>query len=281
MDHFKLPIKSDDGMTPELWCYIPSNFPDIEENRKRPAVIVCPGGAYRICSNREAECIALQYLAQDMAAFVLVYSVKNKSASFPRCTMEALTAIKTVREHSDEWNIDPDKIAVLGFSAGGHLAASTGIFWNSDYAKNAFDDYKLCKPNAAVLCYPVISDDEHPHLGSFRHLLGDSASKEEMDKISIEKHVTSEYPPTFLWHTATDTTVPVQNSLIMAKKLADHGVSFEMHIYPTGRHGLGLSDERSARCENGVSDPTLLVERPRQWVADSVKFLKDVAFKKD
>ena len=281
MEVFKLPIPSDEGMTPELWCYLPSNFPDIEPERKRPAVIVCPGGAYRICSNRESECIALQYLAQDMAAFVLIYSVKNQSASFPRCTMEALTAIKTVREHSEEWNIDPNKIAILGFSAGGHLAASTGAFWNSPFAATAFGNCELCKPNAAVLCYPVISDDDHPHLGSFRHLLGDNATKEEMDKISIEKLVTKEYPPTFLWHTATDTTVPVQNSLVMAKALANEKVPFEMHVYPTGRHGLGLAVERSARCENGVADPTLMVERPRQWVADSVKFLKEVAFKQD
>ncbi|MBQ7935410.1 MAG: alpha/beta hydrolase [Clostridia bacterium] len=281
MECFKIDLKSDKGMQPELYCYIPANYPDLDANRKRPAVIVCPGGAYRICSNREAECVALQYVAQDMAAFVLYYSVKNESAAFPRCTMEALTAIKTVRENSENWNIDPNKIAILGFSAGGHLAASTGIFWNADFSKDAFGNCELCKPNAAILCYPVISDDEHPHLGSFRHLLGNDASKKEMDRLSIEKHVTADYPPTFLWHTATDTTVPVQNSIVMAKMLADHGVPFELHIYPTGRHGLSLADERSAPHPEGIVSPTHVEERPRQWVADSISFLKDIAFKSE
>ncbi len=279
MEFFKLPIPSDEGMSPELWCYLPSNFNDIEPERKRPAVIVCPGGAYSICSNRESEAIALQYVAQDMAAFVLIYSVR-KNAAFPRCTMEALTAIKTVRENSEKWNIDPDCIAILGFSAGGHLAGTAGFYWNSPMAEQTFGEKKSCKPNAAVLCYPVISNDDHPHLGSFRHLLGNDATTTEMEAISIEKQVSDEYPPTFLWHTATDTTVPPQNSLVMAKALADHGVPFELHIYPTGRHGLGLSDERTAACKDGVPDNTLLVERPRQWVHDSVRFLKEVAFQK-
>ena len=280
MEFFKIAIPSDEGMNPELHCYIPSNYEGIEPNRKRPAVIVCPGGAYRGCADREAECIALQYLAADMAAFVLYYSAGIEKARFPRCTLEALGAIKTVRENSEEWNIDPQKIAILGFSAGGHLAGSTGAFWNTDLAKKHFDNYRLCKPTAAILCYPVITGGKFAHLGSMHSLFGYEVTQQQRDSVSLEKLVTEEYPPTFLWHTAADKGVPVQNSLLMATALADHSVPFEMHIYPTGKHGLGLSDERSAEHKDGVPNPELLEIRPRQWVQDSISFLKDIPFEK-
>ncbi len=278
MEFFKIPLPADKGMSPELHCYIPSNYEEIEIDRKRPAVIVCPGGAYRICSERESEAIALQYLAADMAAFILYYSAGLEKATFPRCTLEALSAIKTVRENSGQWNIDPQKIAILGFSAGGHLAASTGAFWNTDLAKEHFEDYQLCKPNAAVLCYPVITGGEFAHLGSMHSLFGYEVTQEQRDSVSIEKLVTESYPPTFLWHTATDKGVPVQNSLLMASALANHHIPFEMHVYPTGVHGLGLADERTAKHENGIPAPHLLEIRPRRWVKDSIAFLKDVAF---
>ncbi len=278
MRFYIIPLPADEGMSPELHCYIPSNYEEIEINRKRPAIIVCPGGAYRGCSERESEAIALQYLAADMAAFILYYSAGLGKATFPRCTLEALSAIKTVRENSEEWNVDPQKIAILGFSAGGHLAASTGAFWNSELSKEHFEDYQLCKPNATVLCYPVITGGEFAHLGSMHSLFGYEVTQEQRDSVSIEKLVTESYPPTFLWHTATDKGVPVQNSLLMATALAIHHIPFEIHVYPTGVHGLGLADERTAKHENGIPARHLLEARPRRWVKDSISFLKDVAF---
>ena len=277
MKVFELELKTFDNgnYTPTLTCYIPSNFEAIDINRKRPAVVVCPGGGYNSCSDREAEAVALQYVAADMAAVVLRYSTKEEAA-FPRCTLEALSAIKTVRENAEEWNVNPDQIAVCGFSAGGHLAASTGAFWNSDFAADTFSDIELCKPNAAILCYPVITSGEWAHSGSFKRLVGEEASRKILDRVSIEKQVTDTYPPTFLWHTATDKSVPVKNSIMMADALAQNGVPFELHVYPKGPHGLSLSDERTAK----AGKPEHLEVRPRAWMAESIAFLKDTFFTK-
>ncbi len=268
-----------DGHRASMTCYLPSNFEEFSANRKRPAVVVCPGGAYKGRSSREGEPISLQYVAQDMASFVVHYSV-DRDAGFPRCVLEALTAIKTVRENAEEWNIDPDQIAILGFSAGGHLAASVGAFWNADFAADVFGDCTLCKPNAAVLCYPVITSGEKAHRGSFNNLVGVDADSKLLELVSIEKQVTENYPATFLWHTATDAGVPVENSLLMATALSAVKVPFELHVYPTGVHGLALSDERTISVKGGVPNPAYLEKRPRAWVADSISFLKETAFKK-
>ncbi len=262
-----------------MTCYIPANFKEFSEGRTRPAVIICPGGGYGGRSNREAEPIALQYLAADMAAFVLHYSVKE-DAGFPRSMFEALTAVKTVRKNAKEWNIDPNQIAILGFSAGGHLAASAAAFWHSDLAKKALGDNELYKINAAVLCYPVISSGPKAHRGSFDNLVGTDATAEQLELVSIEKQVTAQYPATFLWHTGTDGAVPVENSIYMAEALAREKILFELHIYPTGGHGLSLSDERTAKYEDGEYKMSMLEKRPRQWVADSILFLKETVFVK-
>lgn len=280
MKHFEIKLDLDyeglqlgDGHRATMECYLPANY-DFSKDRKRPAVIIFPGGGYGHLSDREAEPIALQYAAADMAAFVLRYSVKP-DAGFPRCVLEALTAIKTVRENAEEWNINPDKIAICGFSAGGHLAASAGAFWHAPFARESLGDNELLKPNAAILCYPVISSGPWAHSGSIVNLLGEDAAEELEEIVSIEKQITSAYPPTFLWHTATDQIVPVQNTLLMGKSLADAEVPFELHIYPMGPHGLALSDERTAK----PNHPQYIVERPAQWVQDSLLFLKEIAFK--
>ena len=265
------------GHRATMECFLPANFPEFSADRKRPAMIVCPGGGYRMRSSREAEPIALQYLAADMAAFVVHYSV-DEDAAFPRCVLEALTAIKTVRENAEKWNINPDQIAISGFSAGGHLAASACAFWNADFAKKVFWDCALCKPNAGVLCYPVITSGPWAHLGSFNNLVGKEAPQELLDRVSIEKQVTESFPPSFIWHTGTDKTVPVNNSLFLAQSLAEQKVLFELHVYPTGDHGLALSDERTTRFVDGAYKKNMLEKRPRAWVADSILFLKETVF---
>lgn len=276
MNYFTLDLPKISQYQPTLTCYLPSNFKAIDSERKRPAVLICPGGGYGACSDREAEPIALQYLAADMAAFVLRYSVAE-DAGFPTCVLEALTALKIIRENSKEWNIAPDQIAVCGFSAGGHLAASVGAFWNAAFAKEAFGEIELCKPNAAILCYPVITSGPWAHRGSFNRLIGEDANQQELDLVSLEKQVTESYPPTFLWHTGQDATVPPMNSILMAKALAEKEILFELHLYPTGPHGLSLSDERTAN--NGK--PAHLEKRPRAWIGDSILFLKETVFAKN
>ncbi len=278
LDYEKLNLG--DGHRAFIDCYIPSNYEGFSAGVKHPAIIICPGGGYGHLSKREDEPIALQYLAANYATFILNYSV-NEDAGFPRCLLEALTAIKTVREHAEEWEIDPEKIAMLGFSAGGHLTATVGAYWNSPLAEEALGNTDLFKPNALLLSYPVITSGEWAHRGSFDLLVGKDASEDLLEKVSIEKQVTASYPPTFLWHTATDGAVPVQNSILMANALADQEIPFELHIYPRGPHGLALSDERTAKRENGViMHPEQCENRPRRWLSDSLEFLNTIAFKK-
>ncbi len=287
MDCFEKKIELDyDGLQlgagkhATLTCYLPSNWPEFSAGRLRPAVLVIPGGAYHMVSQREAEPVALQYVAADMAAFVLDYSVAE-DAGFPRCLYEALTAVRMIRSNSAQWHINPDQIVVLGFSAGGHLAASASAFWNADFAIKALGDAAQMKPNAAVLCYPVISGGSYAHRGSFQNLLKETTTDARLELVSIENQVTDSFPPSFIWHTGTDGAVPVQNSLLLAKALADRHILFEMHIYPTGVHGLSLSDARTTGLDKEGQLKTKMCEiRPRQWVADSISFLKDTLFTK-
>ncbi len=260
-------------------CLLPSNFNEYSKDRKRPAILVIPGGGYGMRSEREAEPIALQFIAEDMAAFILHYSVKE-DCGFPRCLLEALCAVKTIREHAEEWNIDPQRIGVIGFSAGGHLAASVGAFWNHKFVKDALGDNEILRPNAAILSYPVITSGPFAHRGSFNNLVGVDADQERLDFVSIEKQVTSDYPPTFLWHTASDEVVPVENSLMMASALSKEKVPFELHIFPAGVHGLALCDERTtAKDDNGNYKTKYMESRPIIWVEECIKFLKETAFR--
>lgn len=235
------------GFVPTLTTYV-LNDP-MEQNRKRGAVLVCPGGAYAMCSPREAEPIALMFNAAGFHAFVLDYSVAPHV--FPDALCDASEAMKLIRKNAEEWGVEEDKIAVCGFSAGGHLAASLATFWNSEEAIKCNDQKN--KPNAAILCYPVISSGEMAHRGSFDNLLGDKKDDKKMlEYLSLESRVSADNPPTFLWHTFEDNAVPVENSLMFANALKKNDVPFEMHIYPKGSHGMSLATYEV--CGNDWSD---------------------------
>ncbi len=250
------------GFMPTMTAYLIEDNSTCSETRKLPAMIICPGGAYLECSNREAEPIALQYVAAGYCAFVLDYTVAP-IARYPEPQKDAFAAIKLVREHADEWGIDEDKIAIIGFSAGGHLAASTGILWNEE----PFCDYNgINKPNAVVLGYPVISSDSAiGHSGSFYSLCKDD--EELKRRLSLETRVTSNMPPCFIWHTFEDELVPVQNSLRFAEALKNAGVSCELHVYPHGPHGLSLANSVTA------PDERYCVKCAQEWVSLSVEWL--------
>lgn len=280
MEHFKYELNLDydklnlgGGHRAYIQCYIPSNY-DFSEGRTRPAIIICPGGGYGHLSTREAEPVALQYLAADIAAFVLYYSV-GEDAGFPRCLFEALTAVKTVRENAKEWHINPDQIAIGGFSAGGHLSASASAYWNSELA-SVLGDKEMLKVNAAVLSYAVISAKSTENINCFKRLFGENLSEDQLLTASIEDHVTDAFPPTFVWHTATDQIVPAWHPLLIGRALYDHKIPFELHVYPRGPHGMALCDIRSAK----DTQTKLCEELPRRWVADSIRFLKEIAFNK-
>lgn len=202
-----------------LDTYFLADSPELKAGACRPAVVVCPGGGYAYTSDREAEPIALALCARGFHACVL-------------------------RAGAAENHVDPRQISVCGFSAGGHLAGSLGVFWNAPFlaAETGLAPQDM-RPDKMVLCYPVITGGEFAHKGSFDNLLGADADAARRAEVSLEQHVTQDTPPAFLWHTYTDPGVPVENTMLFAMALRRAGVPFESHIYSVGGHGLSLANE--------------------------------------
>ncbi|WP_083258838.1 alpha/beta hydrolase [Cellulosilyticum sp. I15G10I2] len=239
---------SDSDYNPTLSAYIVANSNDIHPNYKRPSVVICPGGGYRLTSDREAEPVALRFVAAGFNAFVLRYSVETNK--YPAQLLEVSAAVAYIRKMANKWSVDENKIIVCGFSAGGHLAGSLGVFWNQSFIREKLGlEAGENKPNAMILSYPVITAGEFAHQGSFNHLLGPEASQEQRDTLSLENHVSVNTPPTFIWHTLDDTTVPVENALLFARALREKNILFELHIYYQGVHGLSLCDKTTAHIE--------------------------------
>ena len=228
----------------------------------RPLVLICPGGGYQYTSDREAEIFAMQFLGMGYHAAVLRYSCAP--ARYPVSLTELATAMLLIRENAEKWHVNPNQILVLGCSAGGHLAASLGVFWQEDFLAEAVglrdkmeqrpgqaeELRKLLRPDGLILCYPVITSGEFAHKGSFVNLLGDKLEELEA-KVSLENQVTDKMPPVFIWHTFTDGAVPVENSLMLVSALRRAGVSTEFHMYPCGGHGLGLANRLSMSAAGG------------------------------
>lgn len=224
-----------------LTTYVAS---DSEGVAPRRAILVLPGGGYHGCAHHEGEKIALNFLAAGINAFVLNYSTKsnNPDMRYPMPLVDASNAMKYIKDNAKKYNIDPNKVFVLGFSAGGHLASMLGTIWHRDevYAACEPMEYGYNKPAGMLLCYPVITPEYH--YGSFCNLLGDKPTKDELDYVSSELNVDERTVPTFFWHTSDDSCVLVESSLVMAKALRQQKIPFEMHVYPHGPHGLGLPD---------------------------------------
>jgi len=212
----------------------------VRTQRPLGTVLVCPGGGYVGRAPHEAAPIAERFNASGMQAFVVQYRVAPNRHPAP--LLDVSRAMRIIRHRAAEWQVDPTRIAVIGFSAGGHLTASLGVHYELPELSVGDDlDAISARPDALILSYAVISSGARAHRGSFENLLGPDASAEMIRKMSLELHVTEQTPPTFLWHTADDAVVPVENSLRFAAALRDHGVSFELHVYPSGVHGLGLA----------------------------------------
>ena len=239
---------------------------------KRPAIIVCAGGAYQfLADNREGEPVALKYFSEGYNAFMLDYSI-GESAKFPRPVVEVSRAIVYVRRNADILNVDANRIYVIGFSAGGHLAASIGTFWHEDWAK-AYDDmeYGENKPTAVITSYPVItSEGLYMHHETFCNVTGEKEPTiEQFAMYSVEKHISEKTVPTFIWHTVEDTSVPVENALLYAMELNRKKVPYELHIYPKGNHGLALANK-----ETWYGNPVLDDPHVATWFRDSIEFLE-------
>lgn len=208
----------------------------------RPAIVVLPGGGYMGLAPHEAEPVAEWLGSLGLAAFVCRYRVWPNRHPAP--LHDAERAIRTVRARAAEWGVDAKRVGILGFSAGGHCAASVSCLGQPGKPDHPDAiERENGRPDAAVLCYPVISFQPWSHVGSRDNLLGKGADPELLRQLSLENAVHDRVPPTFLWSTADDAGVTVFNSLHYAGALRRHGVPFAMHIYPTGRHGLGLAQD--------------------------------------
>lgn len=227
---------------PTLEVFRPSN-----SSASDAAVIICPGGGYRILAYEwEGTDIAKWFNAKGVTAFVLKYRLPDAASvvnSYEVPLQDAQRAIRLVRSQAEEWGIDSNKIGIMGFSAGGHLASTAGTHFNdpNTFAGDEIDDLSA-RPDFMILGYPVISMREGiTHQGSKTSLLGDVPSEEMVSRFSNEKRVTELTPPTFLFHSGDDGAVPVANSLLFYEALIAHGVPTEMHIYPYGGHGYALA----------------------------------------
>lgn len=257
--------EGNDEFRPILDTYILSG------EKVRPTILILPGGGYSLTSEREAEPVAMKFNAAGYHAFVLHYSVSPRK--HPQPLLDVSRAMCIIRENTEEWKVDPDRIAVCGFSAGGHLAASLGVHYEKDYLFNTSLIKKgMNKPNALILNYPVITAGEFAHKGSFNNLIGEEAEEELLEDMSLELQVNKKVPPTFIWHTFEDTSVPVENTLLFATALRKNNIPFELHIYPKGPHGLSLATEETKN-QNMNSMPHVAT-----WMELCVQWLNDLAY---
>lgn len=252
-----------ENATLDMYLHTPSKEIRSQEAEKRAAMVICPGGGYVFCSDREADSPALAFLNMGMQVFVLRYSVKENAGNKNPLTELAL-AVKIVRQNCTQWQVDPDKIAVCGFSAGAHLAANLGVHWDDpEIAERCgVQDTQILRPDAMVLCYPVITAGEHAHQGSIACV--SKNYEENIDYWSLEKQVCRQTPPTFLWHTMDDTCVPVENSFLFAAELHRFGVPCECHFYEKGSHGMSTATKEVGAASESIHT---WIELCRIWLS--------------
>lgn len=229
--------------------YLQDDYDTLKAHRIRPALVICPGGAYRWRSPREKDPPAFEFLSMGYQVFILEYSCGPEAGEY-RPLRQLAETVRLLRERCAQWHIDPDRIAVLGFSAGGHLAASLGALWND----RELELSPQSRPDALVLCYPVISTGEFAHEESAQWVSG--GNRTLRDKLHLWDRVSRDFPPTFLWHGGEDTSVPPENSLLLAVELRRHQVPFEYHLFETGKHGIST-------CTQEVETPDPVC---RAWV---------------
>lgn len=255
-----------------LIAYCPDNSEEISLNRKRRSLLLLPGGAYRYNSDREAEPIALRFLGYDINVFLLDYNDAPFEPPYP--FLEGFAAIAYLRRHAEEYHIDSAHIAAIGFSAGGHFAASLGAFYDKKpYADILKATPEEIKPDGIILCYPVISmDSDLTEKHTAMRLLEKAPEKKE--EYSIEKQVTSSFPPTFIWASGADMAVNSINSILLAAALKRNGVRLEFHHYPFGEHGGSLAD-RSVYPDD--YDPNALkdISYCQDWFLSALRFIKE------
>ena len=239
-----------------LITYIRDNPPEMSNDPRR-AILICPGGGYQWTSDREAEPVALQFLARGYNVFVLKYSVAEMAKNL-NPLRETELAIKHIRDNAIAYNIRADKVFVLGFSAGGHVALSSGTLLE-----------KEARPDGMVLCYPVVTASCPTHMGSLYNFCGtNSPTDEQKHLFSLDLHVDSDTPPAFIWHTENDDSVPVQNSKNLALAMEKFGIKHELVLFPDGHHGLSLATSETCKeiPENEPHPCSIWVDLADKWI---------------
>lgn len=247
--------KSNEYHYPSAWDFVPRLDGYLHEQGLRPCVIVVPGGAYRRCAPQEGERVALRFYEMGYQAFVCTYTT-NPLGTAPLMMQPAqdlAQAICQVRKNATQLNIDPQKIILCGFSAGAHVVGTVGVHADDLMQRDFAGSPVSCRPDAMLLCYPVICmNGEIAHAGSVHNLLGQQPQKHVLDYMSLEQNVTPDCPPVFLWHTRTDQTVPVENSMAFTDACKKTGVPCEAHYFSTGPHGLALGNEMAEMDESSM-----------------------------
>ena len=281
-----------------LTSYIIADSGELWEQGKRPAVIICPGGAYMSCSDREGEPVAMKFAAMGYHAFVLRYSTYDERGKYPvafggsvepkpkvqhpQPMRDIGSAFVYIRQHSEKWSVDMHRVAVCGFSAGAHNAAMYAVYWNTpvitEYLGVLPEDIR---PAAAILGYPLTDyvymkesrqNADPMDIAFFNNsntiFLGTADPSDELlDEVSPALHVSEHTPPMFIWSTSADQMVPIQHSLRMAHALADHNIPFELHIFEEGDHGLSAATQASAASKSQINkDAAKWIDLAECWL---------------
>ena len=218
-----------------------------QTDRPLPCIVVLAGGGYGRRADHEGEPVAQFFQSRGLHAVVVDYRVAPNRHPAPLADVQRV--VRILRSHAQEWMIDPQRIVCCGFSAGGHLCASSILLpdvYSAELTEPDETDRESCMPNGSILCYAVISlEDGYGHIGSGKNLLGAERYEKEKADLSLVPLVKESTPKVFLWHTSNDAVVNVKNSLLFAEQLRENNIEFELHVFPHGHHGLGLASDRA------------------------------------
>ena len=269
MRYEKIALSQDDAEV-----YLEAYIADPTPSFIRKAILVIPGGGYgRVCSDREGEPIAHAFMPYGYNAFVLHYTVGRKKP-FPTQLIEAARAIKHIKDNAADYGLDPEQLFVVGFSAGGHLAASCGALWKNETIYRVVDmPYGYNKPRGVMLIYPVISPQFAHHFASFQNMwCTDTPTQEQLNEAAIEQHVDADSSPAFIMHSANDQIVDVQNALTVALAYSKANLPYELHIYPDAPHGSALNNPITACGKQKNINPAIA-----EWVRHAAVWAENLS----